>query len=310
MKIFVSNALNETEREQLLAEGLDDVFFLHNEFDEKDEPHEEFLESNICFGNVPPSWLAVNPNLEWIQLISVGFGEYLNLNWEKLSLQIRMTNLAGFFAEPVAQSMLAGLLAIYRGIDKLTLLKESVKWVGDPIREDLKTLGNSKVLLFGYGSINQRFSKLIEPFGCQVIPLDDLSTLDELDQILPSADIVISTVPDTSITRGIFDKTRLQRFKQEAVFMNFGRGSAVDEYALIEILMQKRIRGAVIDVTMDEPLPENHGLWKCPNTIITQHSAGGTADEVPRKIEWFSNNLKRFRNGETLHGIVDFERGY
>ena len=110
MKIFVSNALNEAEKEYLLAEGLDDVFFLHNEFDDNDEPHEEFLESNICFGNVPPSWLAVNPNLEWIQLISVGFGEYLNLDWEKLSLQIRMTNLAGFFAEPVAQSMLAGLL--------------------------------------------------------------------------------------------------------------------------------------------------------------------------------------------------------
>ena len=134
MKIFVSNALNETEREHLLAEGLDDVFFLHNEFDEKDEPHEEFLESNICFGNVPSSWLPVNPNLEWIQLISVGFGEYLDLNWEKLSLQIRMTNLAGFFAEPVAQSMLAGLLTIYRGIDQLTLLKESVKW-GNPIYE-------------------------------------------------------------------------------------------------------------------------------------------------------------------------------
>ena len=310
MKIFVSNALNEAEKEQLLAEGLDDVFFLHNEFDDNDEPHEEFLESNICFGNVPPSWLAVNPNLEWIQLISVGFGEYLNLNWEKLSLQIRMTNLAGFFAEPVAQSMLAGLLAIYRGIEQLTLLKESVKWVGDPIRENLKTLGNSKVLLFGYGSINQRFSKLIEPFGCQVNHLDDQSTLDELDQILPSADVVISTVPETSRTRGIFDKTRLKRFKQEAVFMNFGRGSVVDEYALIEILMQKRIRGAVIDVTMDEPLPENHGLWKCPNTIITQHSGGGTADEVPRKIEWFGDNLKRFRNGEALQGIVDFGRGY
>ena len=92
--------------------------------------------------------------------------------------------------------------------------------------------------------------------------------------------------------------------------MNFGRGSVVDENALIEILMQKRIRGAGIDVTMDEPLPENHGLWTCPNTIITQHTGGGTVDEIPRKIEWFSDNLKRFRNGETLQGIVDFERGY
>ena len=231
MKIFVSNTLNETERKQLLAEGLDDVFFLHKEFDDRDQPHAEFLESNICFGNVPPCWLPMNPKLEWIQLTSVGFGEYLNLDWEKLSLKILMTNLTDFFTEPVVQSMLAGLLAIYRGIDRLTVLKESGRWVGDPLRENLQTLGKSTVLLFGYGSINQRFSKLIEPFGCQVVHLSSESTLDQLDQILPSADIVISTVPDTSKTRGIFDNRRLQRFKQGSVFMNFGRGSVVHENA-------------------------------------------------------------------------------
>jgi phosphoglycerate dehydrogenase-like enzyme len=122
--------------------------------------------------------------------------------------------------------------------------------------------------------------------------------------------VVVSTVPDTPTTRGIFDARRLQLFKRGSIFINFGRGSVVDENALINRLCDKHLGGAVIDVTQSEPLSKNHGLWNCPNTIITQHTGGGTIDEEPRKIEWFCNNLKRFRQGETLLGAVDFKRGY
>ena len=68
--------------------------------------------------------------------------------------------------------------------------------------------------------------------------------------------------------------------------------------------------GAVIDVTLDEPLPDDHPFWICPNTIITQHSGGGTMDEIDRKIDVFAANLTRYRNGEPLVGTVDFSRGY
>ena len=273
-------------------------------------PPPDFLEAEVCLGNVPPDWIMLNPELEWIQLLSIGFGEYLHLDWQQLSHRIQLTNLAGFFKEPVAQSMLSGLLALYRGIDQLAVLKEAGKWVGDPLRADFKTLHETNVVLFGYGAINQRFEELIQPFGCRVIRLSTKTTLDDLDKALPSADVVASTVPDTPTTRGVFDARRLQLFKRGSIFINFGRSSVVDENALINRLCDKHLGGAVIDVTQSEPLSKNHGLWNCPNTIITQHTGGGTIDEEPRKIEWFCNNLKRFRQGETLLGAVDFKRGY
>ena len=80
VNIFVSNSLNEAQRQRLLAVSPQDAFFLHEEFEKQSPPHPEFLESQACFGNVPPDWLTQNPKLEWLQLISVGFGEYVHLD--------------------------------------------------------------------------------------------------------------------------------------------------------------------------------------------------------------------------------------
>ncbi|UVK46611.1 hypothetical protein BPNPMPFG_002297 [Mesorhizobium sp. AR07] len=97
---------------------------------------------------------------------------------------------------------------------------------------------------------------------------------------------------------------------QERSSGNFGRGSILDEGALADALEQGRLGGAVIDVTRDEPLPAGHRFWACPNIILTQHSGGGTTDELDRKIDVFLANLARFRAGTPLEGIVDFSRGY
>jgi glyoxylate/hydroxypyruvate reductase A len=124
------------------------------------------------------------------------------------------------------------------------------------------------------------------------------------------ADVVSSVVPDHPLTRKIFDEKCLKLFKPEAVFLNFGRGSVVDEEALSLCLMNNMIGSAVIDVTMDGPLPKDHPFWKCPKTIITQHSAGGTEDEIYKKISWFSDNLNHFLRGKKLISPANFELGF
>ena len=222
MKIFVSNALNDAEQAQLLGSRERDTFYLHGEFSEEDPPHPDFLQSRICFGNVPSNWIEAHPCLEWIQLVSVGFGEYLHIDRTRLSPSFRMTNLAGFFAEPVAESMLAGLLALLRGIHSMTVLKESSSWVGDPLREQLQTLLNARVLMYGYGSINRRFAELLEPFSCNLVIINGSSTLAELDEALPDADVVVCTVPDTPKTRNVFDCHRLKLLKKNSIILNFG----------------------------------------------------------------------------------------
>lgn len=264
----------------------------------------------VIFGNPEPEIVTANPALRWMQLESVGFGEYADLDLSRSDGVVQVSNLAGFFADPVAETALAGILALGRGIDRLAVLQQQAEWVGDPLREDLRLLKGASVLLFGYGAINRRVAELLAPFGCRIEHLTSGWTADALDAAIAEADILIATAPDTPKTRGLFDQVRLACIKPGAIFCNFGRGSLVDEAALAEALKAGQLGGAIIDVTEDEPLPTDHAFWRCPNTIVTQHSAGGTADELDHKIDVFLANLARYRTGEPLVGLIDFAKGY
>ena len=264
----------------------------------------------IAFGNPDPAELGRAENLRWLQLESVGFGEYLDLDWHKLGKRLTVTNLAGMFANPAAETGLAGILALLRAVNRLVIEQERQNWIGDRVRSQMQLLTGKRVVMFGRGAINTRLSALLEPFGCSVAFFGRDWTSRALDDELSKADIVVTTVPDMPATRGVFDKRRFSLCKAGAIFCNLGRGSAVDEVALVEALTTGHLGGAVIDVTVDEPLPKNHPLWTAPNTLLTQHSAGGTADENDRKIDWFLENYRAYANKTPLRSVVDFSKGY
>ena len=270
---------------------------------------DELLGCEVVFGNPAPEAIREGGPLRWLQLESVGFGEYADIACLKTG-SIRMTNLAGFFAEPVAESILAGILALYRGMDRLVSFKEQRRWVGDDLRPQIRTLRGASVVLFGYGSINRRLEALLQPFDCRLTRFSRRWDEGQLDAALADADVVISTVPGTSATASLFDARRLQCLSAGSVFCNFGRGSLVDENALADALEQGCLRGAVIDVTNEEPLPANHRFWNCPNLLLTQHTGGGSFDEMDRKIDFFLANLQRFRAGQSLESVIDPARGY
>lgn len=280
-----------------------------------DLPVKLFAEDAACdceivFGNPEASIVSANPKLRWMQLESVGFGEYLDLDWTRPAGRVAVTNLAGFFADPVAETALAGILALYRGIDVLVRFQSESRWAGDPLRTRLRSLKGARAVLVGHGAINRRLAELLAPFGCSITPITRSSPASVLDEALSRAELVVCTAPDTAGTRGMFDAERLARLPAGAVFCNFGRGSILDEDALADALDAGRLGGAVIDVTRQEPLPSGHRFWTTPNLILTQHSGGGTADELDRKIDLFLANLARFRAGTPLEGVVDFSRGY
>ncbi len=310
MEIYLSFELNDTQIARLRKLTKNGHLCLRTDYDDNAEMDPAFAECEVVFGNVPAAWLEKTSKLRWVQLESVGFGEYRKLDWPVLKEQITLTNLAGFFSDPVAQSTLAGILAHYRGMDQLALLKHNKKWVGDPIREGLRSLTGVAVVLFGYGSINRRLAELLTPYQCQITHFVSDWKPAQLDQALVLADIVVCAVPETNATSGLFDQARLDLLKQDALFVNVGRGSIVDEQALAASLENHEIGGAVIDVTIDEPLPDDHAFWTAPNMILTQHSGGGSRDELDRKIDVFAENLVRYCAGETLLSVVDFERGY
>jgi phosphoglycerate dehydrogenase-like enzyme len=125
----------------------------------------------VVFGNPDPGIVAGNAALRWLQLESVGFGEYVALDWTRPGGTVQVTNLAGFFADPVAESALAGILAHFRGIDRLVRLQDHGEWQGDTIRPTLRRLSGARVVLFGFGAINRRLADLLAAFGCVVTPL-------------------------------------------------------------------------------------------------------------------------------------------
>lgn len=310
MQIFVAIDVTNAQLARLRELAGDDILHVHGLCDEQTELEPSFMDCEVTLGNAPVAWVSQSPSLRWMQLDSVGFGEYRVLDWRALGERITLTNLAGFFAEPVAESALAGILALYRGMDRLIRLQDRTEWVGGSLRRDLRSLKGVHVVLFGYGAINRRLAELLVPFRCRVTAFGRGWTPAQLDQALAAADIVVSTVPETDATIGVFDSARLGLLSDRALFVNFGRGSVVDEAALAAALHDRRIGGAVIDVTLQEPLPRDHPFWSAPNTIVTQHSGGGTEDEIDRVIEVFADNLARYRKGSPLVGIVDFERGY
>lgn len=265
-----------------------------------------FREAEIAFGNPPAAWIAEARQLAWLQLESVGFAEYAGL---PPGAPI-VTNLADTFADPVAESALAGILALNRGIDRLAVLKDAGRWIGDDLRRDLHLLTGAQVVLFGRGAIHRRLAELLAPFDCRITAFRSDWQAPALDAALAQADIVACAVPDTPRTRNTFDAARLARLPAGALFLNFGRGSLLDESALAAMLRDGRLRGAVIDVTRDEPLPPGHPFWTAPRLILTQHSGGGSADEIDRKIDLFLQNLARYRAGTPLAGRADFARGY
>jgi len=310
MDVFVSLDLTERQIARLRDICGADPLHIHSCFPEGVGLDRFFAASEVVFGNVPASWLSQSQALRWVQLESVGFGEYRGLDWQTLGRSVTVTNLAGFFAEPVAETALAGILALVRGIDRLVRMQSAKDWQGDPLRRDLRTLAGARVVLFGSGAINRRLAALLDPFGCTVASFGRGWTAEGLDGALSAADIVVSAVPETDDTVWVFDAARLSVLQPTAIFVNLGRGSVVQEDALAERLRDGRLGGAVIDVTLLEPLPQGHAFWTCPNTILTQHTGGGTGDEIDRKIDVFADNLARYRAGTPLAGVVDFEKGY
>jgi phosphoglycerate dehydrogenase-like enzyme len=142
--------------------------------------------------------------------------------------------------------------------------------------------------------------------------VDELYLSDKLDELLPRADIVAMVLPGVASTAGIIGREQLALMKDGAVIVNGGRGSAIDTEALCDALESGHLGGAGLDVTLPEPLPTGHRLWKIENAVITPHIAGGrNMPETHRHImELNLKNAARFLKGETLESLVDIKTGY
>jgi phosphoglycerate dehydrogenase-like enzyme len=272
--------------------------------------------AEVIFGNVPAAWLAPTLPTRWIQLDSAGVDAYLRINDARRDRPITVTNLSGFYDRAVAEATLAGILAFFRRLPELLRAQPEQRWIKTDVEPNVRAVHRSKVVILGAGSIGRRLAALLTAFEAVPVlfarhhPAARLHSRNELDVALKGADIVINTLPHTAETIGLIDRERIGRMKADALFVNVGRGSAVDEPALVDALNAGRLGGAVLDVTALEPLPPDSPLWVHPRVILTQHTGGRFPGEARAKIEVFLGNFRRFVAGGALENVVDLARGY
>ena len=312
--ILVVMPMNE-EQKQLLEKQGEGNTFTYTSYDKVSKEMVE--EANIIIGNIDPFFLNYADNLEWLQLNSAGADPYVKDG--VLKDQILLTNATGAYGQSVSEHMLAVLFSLQK---KLYLYRDNQNQCRWQDEGNILSLHGGKLLVLGLGDIGMYFARLMKNFGYYVIGIkrrvgdvpegiDEVHTMEDLDQLLPEADVVFSILPDSKETRNIFNIERFKKMKYSAILLNAGRGTAVNTEDLCQALIQGEIYGAGIDVTDPEPLQSQHKLWNMPNLIITPHVAGDFhhSATLPRIVDIVAENLKKYLNGETLNNIVDKETG-
>ncbi|MCI8624361.1 MAG: D-2-hydroxyacid dehydrogenase [Provencibacterium sp.] len=276
-------------------------------------------EYDAIVGNPPAGCLADCRSLRLLQLVSAGTASYPQAV-QALGRGIALTNATGAYGPAISEHMLGMLLML---IKKLHLYRDHMR---DGLWKDegpVVSLNGARVLVAGMGDIGGCFGRLCAACGAHVTgirrtpgPCPDYAeavySTDRLDELLPEADVLAMSLPETKETFHLLSRERLSRMKPTAIVLNVGRGNAIDTEALCDALLEGKIGGAGLDVTDPEPLPAGHRLWSVPQALVTPHVSGGSHlyGTVERIAEIAAGNLERLARGEALHNQVDFETGY
>ena len=217
------------------------------------------------------------------------------------------------FAADVAEHVVAFLLAAARRLPQAARKQEWAELGGD--RFAGRTVG-----IVGAGGIGGETITRLGPFGVRILALTrsgrDVTGADRslgpdgLDELLAESDYVVLAVPLTESTRGLIGRRELELIGPDGWLVNVGRGALVDTDALVAALAEGRIAGACLDVTDPEPLPAGHPLWTFENVLVTPHVANPPGTIYEPLAERVAENVRRFREGRELVGVIDPERGY
>ena len=279
----------------------------------KVERDPQFATVDVAFGQPDPAAVAEAGQLKWIHVSSSGITRYDTPEFRTLIAQrgIVVSNSASVYNEACAAHALSFMLAQARQLPlalKTRTADGTSAW--HAVRGACRTLRGETVLIVGYGAIGKRLAELLRPFHMKVIayrrkPRGDervpVITEGQLAHTLANeADHIVDILPESAETRHFFDTARFTTVKPGAIFYNIGRGTTVDQDALLDALRSGRIAAAWLDVTDPEPLPDDHPLGAEPNCFVTPHVAGGHADEAKTLVRHFLKNLKRFVRGTPL----------
>lgn len=297
--------------------------------DGADRPSDETMsvigaaEVYVGFG-APRALLAAAPGLRWIHSAAAGVGGLLTP--ELLARRLALTNSAGIHARPIAEYVLAGVLHFLRGLDMAVRLQARGRWDREPfvgIGHSGREVGECRVLVVGAGGIGSAVARAFGALGATCTGIRRRPELgvpegfqrvvgpEALDDELPAADVLVLAAPLTGATRTLVTARRLDLLPAGAILVNVARGALVDEGALVDRLERGKLRGAVLDVFDQEPLPADSPLWGMSRALVTPHVSGVSPRRFwERELALILDNWRRYRAGEPLRNLVDQQAGY
>lgn len=275
--------------------------------------------AEVLFGipDVDPAALrrtiGSNPRLRWVQTMAAGGGGQVKaagLSPDNLA-QVVFTTSAGVHGRPLAEFAVFGLLAGSKMLPRLQAQQRDREWSG---HWQMRQLSEQTILVLGLGGIGREVVRLLNAFGCNVIATSRHETAvdgaevvhpDRLEDVLPRVDGLVVTLPGTDATNGLVGETVFSAIKPGATLVNVGRGTVVDEPALISALSSGQIGYAALDVFASEPLNVSSPLWGMPNVLISPHTAALTEAEPRLIAELFARNAGNLLDGRPLVNIVN-----
>ncbi|MGS0687859.1 D-2-hydroxyacid dehydrogenase [Nakamurella sp. GG22] len=258
--------------------------------------------------------VRANPRLRWVHTMAAGGGAQVKaagLTAEELD-RVQFTTSAGVHGGTLAEFALFGVLAGAKDLPGLQRQQAAHEWPG---RRPLGQVGEQTVLVVGLGGIGTETARLLKAFGATVLgvkrtvePVDHVDEVygtEDLAKAISRADAVVVTLPGTDATTGLIDRTVLDAARPGLVVVNVGRGTVIDEPALIDALRSGQVGSAYLDVFAVEPLPADSPLWDLPNVLVSPHTAALNEAEDRRIAELFADNLRRFLDDEPLRNVMD-----
>ena len=268
-----------------------------------------------------PQLLAAARNLRWIESLAAGVENCLAVPGLR-ERGLLLTNMRAVDAAVIAEHAIALTLAIAHGLDVFAVDTAHAQWsFAHGATTPMQSLEGKRLLVVGLGGIGTEVARRAHGLGMTVVATRDgdrtgpsfvshVGAPAELAALAKGADVIVSCVPLTPVTQGMFDANFFALLKPTAIFVNISRGGTMVMADLTQALLDKRLAGAGLDVADPEPLPAANPLWHAPHVLITPHISARS--DLPGEGRWIvaRENMRRYARGAPMLNVVDQARGY
>ncbi|MFA5569831.1 MAG: D-2-hydroxyacid dehydrogenase [Sphaerochaetaceae bacterium] len=304
----------------------DDIASLQKEFPTftftvvhaKNATVDNLIHSSIIIGMIDPQLLSYLPHLKWLHSPTSGINQYIDRSLYA-SPDVILTNSSGVYGKKIGEYVMASILGIHHNLFAYIHHMREKNWLAATTK---KELSESTVVIVGFGDIAQHVAKQAHKNGMNIIVIrkdvtkevpsyiDTVYPFEKLKEAFQKADYLVLATSATQETHHLIHTKTLGYLKQSAYIINVGRGSLIDESALIDALHHKNIGGAILDVTEEEPLPPTSELWNFDNVVITPHVSGLSHENFNTLFMLIKKNLQAYRDHKPMTNVIDFNRGY